>query len=295
MIEFNGKSDIIYSRRRNHDVFFPYDKVKEKLNEKFEKLKEFYKNPKGFGEKVFDMSRLELNINNTRRSLVANMVGVIKYLYDHFCEGTKCFIAMENLDPKMYEAHRQEFEGDILRPLEWALYKKFQSECLVPPISELLKIRKEGTNQFGIVKFVSRDLTSSSCPKCGKKNPNFEVEKTKKKFVCPNDCGFDIQKNDAVFGTLDDNDKIAAFNIAKRCFTENLETIFSDEDMQKALDVLKREKDSFTHKKNKVENYVASKVSESNVAENTQPVKKNDGKQSYLNRIAKNNKKKGKR
>ena len=99
------------------------------------------------------MSRLELNINNTRRSLVANMVGVIKHLYKQFSENEKCFIAMENFDSKMYESHRKDFEGDIMRPLEWALYKKFQSECLVPPISELLKIREDGTNQFGIIKF----------------------------------------------------------------------------------------------------------------------------------------------
>lgn len=289
VIEYNGKSDIIYNHRRNHDVFFPYEKVKETLKEKLEKLRAFYKDPKGFGEKVFDMSRLELNINNTRRSLVANMVGVIKHLYDKFCSNQKCFITMENFDPNTYESHRKDFEGDILRPLEWALYTKFQSECFVPPISELLKIREENTNQFGIIKFVSAESTSSSCPKCGKKNPNYDEEKLTKKFKCPH-CGFD-NKNDDVFGSLDDNDKIAAFNIAKRCFTENLETSFSDQDKTKAMEILKHDAENLQD----VKESVKVVVSDEPVSEKTQLVNKNNGKQSYLNRINKGNKKKGRR
>ena len=249
---------IIYHWRGNHGVVTSFENVEKNLNNIFNEYKAFYTNPNEYlsshkGKALFDEARLDDNINNTRRSMVANMVGVIKFVYDHFKEKYgHGHICMENFDPITYESHRKEFEGDVLRPLEIALYKKFQNECIVPPIGELLKQRsyttkdKDGFTQFGIIKFVDKEGTSSTCPKCGKKaykndDELAEAKLKKGEFRCPH-CSFVVYKTNNnqsdrctdIFGLLDDNDKIAAFNIGKRAITCEPMEITSD--VQKIID-----------------------------------------------------------
>ena len=220
--EFQTKKTI-YQSIEKYKSIKPYENIKKDLLE-------FVKDQR------LDDARLEDNINKTRASLVANMVGVISFLYASF----PGFIVLENLKQSIIESHREEFEGDITRPLEWALYRKFQSKCLVPPISELIKLREEekfeiknnrqltyqNILQFGVIKFVEEKETSLLCPKCEKKayvnseDPLYIEDKNNRVFQCKN-CGFHNRNNAGEFGSLDTNDKIAAFNIAKRGFKQN--------------------------------------------------------------------------
>jgi transcription elongation factor Elf1 len=185
-------------------------------------------------------AREEEQINQTRRALVGNMTGVIYYLYQKY----PGIISIEDLEQTKVESDRKKFEGNIERPLEWALYRKFQQEGYVPPISELIKLRKledtaqkkskkevvdEGLKQFGIIKFVSEKDTSLTCPFCNEKayanssdDLNYKKDKNAKVFHCSK-CDFHNITNPMGYESLDSNDKVAAFNIAKKGF----------EDMQK--------------------------------------------------------------
>ena len=111
-------------------------------------------------------------------------------------------------------------------------------------------------------------------------------------FKCPH-CGF-YNKNDDVFGSLDDNDKIAAFNIAKRCFTENLEVEFSDDDKTKAMDIIKRDTEVLQVNNESIK--ITVPVSNDKDSGKANSVNKKDGnKQSYLTHNNKGNKRKGRR
>jgi hypothetical protein len=216
------KGNIIYRSKEIYNVIIPFEDVKKDLFDFYDKQKS-------------DDARLEDNINKTRASLVGNMVGVIDFLYNKH----PGFIVLEDLKQSIIESHRNQFEGDITRPLEWALYRKFQSRGLVPPISELLKLRelekftiqneerpkKDTIKQFGIIKFESESETSLLCPKCGKKaykssgDEKYNRDKQQGIFECGCvDCDFNNKTNASEYASLDTNDKIAAFNIAKRGF-----------------------------------------------------------------------------
>jgi predicted RNA-binding Zn-ribbon protein involved in translation (DUF1610 family) len=175
--------------------------------------------------------QLEENINKIRKSLVGNMVGVISYLRKRY----QGIITMENLNQANVESHRKLFEGDLTRPLEFAFYNKFIKENLVPPmLSEIIQLREQNknVNKIGIVNFVNEKDTSETCPHCGKKayeksnDIKYIEDKENKIFYCAK-CGFHNKDNPMEFESLDNNDKVAAFNIAKRGFqnfiNENLE------------------------------------------------------------------------
>jgi hypothetical protein len=94
--------------------------------------------------------------------------------------------------------------------------------------------------QFGIIKFVPEGETSTLCPSCGKKayknseDKKYTSDKKQKIFHCSKeanggigDCGFHNHKNPGDYFSLDTNDKIAAFNIAKRGF-ETLKNLTND-------------------------------------------------------------------
>ena len=51
-------------------------------------------------------------------------------------------------------------------------------------------------------------------------DPKFKEDKNNTIFQCK-ECGFHNKNNAGEFSSLDTNDKIAAFNIAKRCFEAN--------------------------------------------------------------------------
>ncbi|MCX7985596.1 MAG: transposase, partial [Bacteroidales bacterium] len=167
-------------------------------------------------------------INHVRQALVSNMVGIINYLYQKF----PGFIILEDNPQSWIEDERMKFEGRLERPLEWALYRKFQEVGLTPPISELVRLREEfkvaiskgkqtanqKLKQFGIVCFVNKEGTSLHCPSCGNKaykdDKEIKQDKSKKIFRCKS-CGYHNHNESKDYPGLDNNDKVAAFNIAK--------------------------------------------------------------------------------
>ena len=78
-------------------------------------------------------------INHLRDALVANMVGVIVHLQQRY----RGIVILEDLNMDLIEEHFQEFNINISRRLEFALYRKFQSLGKVPPHLKDLIQRRE--------------------------------------------------------------------------------------------------------------------------------------------------------
>ena len=159
-------------------------------------------------------------INHLRDAITANMVGILNYLDEQFPAQK---IALENLDEykgdiKFIESHRMQSDQHISRRLEWALYRKFQQKCLVPPhIKQTILLKDEyKTTQFGIIQFIKTKGTSSNCPVCSK-----EHKKTKDQdhYICQDTekCGFSSKESNKRQGLipLTNSDKVAAYNVAK--------------------------------------------------------------------------------
>ena len=79
--------------------------------------------------------------------------------------------------------------------------------------------------QFGAIIFVDKESTSTECPYCGKKVKNKKDCKKLKfqenRYRCDgeNACGFDtanITADKAFLSEINDPDKVAAYNVAKR-------------------------------------------------------------------------------
>ena len=133
-------------------------------------------------------------INHLRDSITANIVGIIYFLHQKFPAQK---IALENLDEykgdiKFIESHRKQSDQHISRRLEWALYRKFQQEGLVPPhIKQTILLKDEyETTQFGIIQFIETKGTSANCPNC-----NTEYKKTNDHYICKDKkcCGFQVK------------------------------------------------------------------------------------------------------
>lgn len=204
-----NKTIDVYISKKEFDCVKTYEAIKQELFDYFKKSK--------------NSVQLEENINKARKSLVGNMIGVISYLYKTY----KGIITMEDLNQSVVESHRESFEGDLARPLEFALYNKFIKENLVPPmLSEIIQLREKKNNidKVGIINFVSEDATSTTCPNCGTKSYVSSEDKTYLEdknsgiFYCKK-CSFHNKNNPIGFESLDSNDKVAAFNIAKRGFS----------------------------------------------------------------------------
>lgn len=147
---------------------------------------------------------LELKLNQMKSSLVANVVGVIDFLYRQYKErfGGDGIIAMEKFSDRTVAKAREKFSGNIYRLLERKLYQKFQNYGLVPPVKNLIQIRDEkDINQVGNVLFVNPEGTSQQCPVCEQKGLSHSTK-------CPHSCGFDSN------GIMHSNDGIAGVNIA---------------------------------------------------------------------------------
>ena len=187
-------------------------------------------------------------INDLRAALTANMIGVISYLYKTY----PGFVVLEDLK----KGHKDfQHDASIARNLEIALYNKFQSLGLVPPhVKDIIQLReavrdhqrKENQNQklissqIGAIVFVSEENTSKNCPYCEKAQTHSgsKDEKFKQhRFRCES-CNFDTYafktEEERVKGDtpqikqdsynekfqflkdIDDPDKVAAYNIAKK-------------------------------------------------------------------------------
>ncbi len=207
----------VFKNRKYFSYLISQNELKIKLNEYNTK-------------RTISDEELTLKINHLRKSIVANVIGVIDLLYHKYKLklGGEGIIVKEGFDTAKVEDDLKKFQGNIYRMLEWALYKKFQNYGLVPPIKNLLSLRGSGIDDkkeneimiLGNIGFVSKSGTSQKCPICGEKNKREKDEQKKlkdaKKFLCDHqECSFDS------INIFHSNDGVAGFNIAKRGF-ENL-------------------------------------------------------------------------
>ena len=186
-----------------------------------------------------------LQINHLCKAIAGNMVGVISHLYKTY----KGFVVFEDL----WKEHKDfYYDAGVARDLEVALYNKFQSLSLVPPhVKDIIQLREDvrkqqnnkgsmKSSQIGAIVFVDEFDTSKKCPCCEEKctitNAN-DMKYIQKRFICQS-CGFDTyafkteeervkdytqvvkqESYDEKFQFLkgiDDPDKVAAYNIAKK-------------------------------------------------------------------------------
>lgn len=171
---------------------------------------EILTNINAYNKRIISNEELDLKFNQIKASLVANVVGVIDFLYKQYKErfDGEGIIAIEDFCNNKVEKAREKFAGNIYRMLERKLYLKFLNYGLVPPVKNILQIRDEHKlKQIGNIRFVDEAGTSQNCPVCETGRLNHTDE-------CSDQCGF------CSTGIMHSNDGIAGFNIAKRGFTQ---------------------------------------------------------------------------
>lgn len=185
--------------------------------------KEIFANLEKYNKRTISNEELDLQINQRKESLVANVIGVVDFLYKQYQNrfGGEGIIVKEGFDHGKVAQDREKFSGNIYRLLERKLYQKFQNYGLVPPIKNLMLVREDGVKndkskimRLGNICFVDPDGTSQICPVC-EKGKLVEKGKLGDKghgTECTAKCGLDIS------GIMHSNDAIAGFNIAKRGF-----------------------------------------------------------------------------
>jgi hypothetical protein len=159
-------------------------------------------------------------INNLRDAITSNMVGIAAHLFEKY----PGVINLENMNNTLENFKKN--NEDISRRLEWSLYKKFRKYGLVPPLlRQTTFLREEGgksdksnkINQFGIINFVPIKNTSGECPYCRRKKTLKERKEekfSKNSYFCP-ECDFNTKSPPIFMRSIDDSDKVAAYNIAK--------------------------------------------------------------------------------
>jgi hypothetical protein len=195
------------------------------------------------------------NLNKYKKSLAANMVGVLDCLYQQ----EKGFIILENLAEVDLNKQTNNTTSNH-RQLEQSIYQKWQSHCTVPPkvnmpsMWEELFDKKDKNAQLGNVILIDESGTSKNCPRCGKRNQEYNIPKTKNetfevviarlkinnpnlvdqkwiqhRFGCvgsnTGNCGFDTGSSKVMPNitselfdliSLKTSDSVASYNIAKR-------------------------------------------------------------------------------
>ena len=195
----------VFKLRKDFDCLMSQEEIKAELNR--------------YNVRVISDEELDLNLRQTKSSLVANVIGVIDFLYARYKEkfGGEGLVVSEGFGVNKVEQDLEKFSGNIYRLLERKLYQKFQAKGLVPPIKNILMFREEDNNReskksvpflhIGNICFVDPSGTSQNCPVC-------ENGKLRHTEICPNNCGFKSE------GIMHSNDGIAGYNIAKRGFLE---------------------------------------------------------------------------
>lgn len=195
----------VFKLRKDFDCLMSQEEIKAELNR--------------YNVRVISDEELDLNLRQTKSSLVANVIGVIDFLYARYKEkfGGEGLVVSEGFGVSKVEQDLEKFSGNIYRLLERKLYQKFQAKGLVPPIKNILMFREKDNNReskksvpflhIGNICFVDPSGTSQKCPVC----ENGKLGHTE---ICPNNCGFESK------GIMHSNDGIAGYNIAKRGFLE---------------------------------------------------------------------------
>lgn len=116
-----------------------------------ESEEEILKDLNDYNVRVISDEELDLKLKQTKSSLVANVIGVIDFLYRDYQKrfGGEGIIVQEGLGVSSVEQALEKFSGNIYRLLERRLYQKFQSKGLVPPIKNLLLFREKNVVENG--------------------------------------------------------------------------------------------------------------------------------------------------
>lgn len=253
-IIYDDKNQSFRFREENHNVIYYYfskfsslvsvENISLQLNNFLDDIRN-----KGFKEQKEQSIE---KINHLRDAISANIVGILYHIYKKLkTEKNFGIIAMEDFDFSKLDGDFLRSNETLGRRLEFMLYRKFQNDFLVPPNLSLInnlreqhkraKGKKRNHNdellQIGLINYVDAENTSKICPNCNRIPEQYNsakaglAEKTKKerkaiynkhkydeaRFSCNNDgCGFDTKNNRLAYDDLYDNDKVAAFNIAKR-------------------------------------------------------------------------------
>lgn len=208
-IENRGKTE-------NEDLYFYDDKFSEilPLDTIKKELQSYLDNDKN--NNAIEKFSIE-KVNHLRDAICANTVGIINFLQKTYFG----MIVFEDLDINNKNKRISEFSGNLGSRVELKLLQKFQSLSLVPLYLKQffdLQTKKE-LDQAGIVQYVQTAGTSSNCPHCGTKNSDKSDKWNSHAYKCKNkNCNFDTAKENQKQGltALDNSDKVAAYNIAKR-------------------------------------------------------------------------------
>ena len=215
MEQGEDKSVPVYYFREEFKKILSIEGIKNNLQSYLDRL---YNNQKE------ELSLTEDKINHLRKAIASNIVGILSFLHRQ----TPGLIILEK------NQKGRSNEENIAGQLEWALYKRFQTEGLVPPCLKEVDILLEHSkgdqtghrhktntqdtiNNFGLIHFIKPDDTSQICPKCNKKSNSDGFKKRKKEgwFKCEK-CDFNTKRPPEEVSFLNDPDKIAAYNICKK-------------------------------------------------------------------------------
>lgn len=193
---------------------FKFRKDFEKLyqREEIEKPREeIEKEIKTYNVRTISDEVLDLNLNHAKSSVVANVIGIVDFLYKDYKNrfGGEGIVVKEGFGISKVENDRMKFSGNIYRMLERKLYQKFQNYGLVPPVKNITEFRNKDKAfvEFGNICFINYEGTSQRCPVCGKGKLNHTE-------TCSENCGFNSKD------IMHSNDGIAGYNIAKKGFRE---------------------------------------------------------------------------
>lgn len=187
----------VFKFREDFEQRFTREEIKEEID--------------SYNKRKISNEVLDLNLNKAKSSIVANVIGIVDFLYKDYKNrfGGEGIVVKEGFGISKVEGDRMKFSGNIYRMLERKLYQKFQNYGLVPPVKNITEFRGKDNAfvEFGNICFINYEGTSQRCPVCGKGKLNHTE-------TCSENCGFKSE------GIMHSNDGIAGFNIAKKGFIE---------------------------------------------------------------------------
>ena len=187
----------VFKFREDFEQRFTRDEIKKEID--------------SYNKREISNEVLDLNLNKAKSSIVANVIGIVDFLYKDYKNrfGGEGIVVKEGFGISKVENDRMKFSGNIYRMLERKLYQKFQNYGLVPPVKNITEFRGKDNAfvEFGNICFIDYSGTSQRCPIC-EKGKLYHTE------TCSENCGF-TSKN-----IMHSNDGIAGYNIAKKGFRE---------------------------------------------------------------------------
>ena len=193
-----------------------------------------------------------LKINQLRSALTANAIGIITHLYKEH-PGFVLLEDLQKINPQFQydKGIYRKLENALYSKFQSIGLVPPHTKNLIDLREELRKREKEKNNtnkenqsaQIGAIVFVPETDTSQDCPHCGEKSkhkiPKEDLKFRQHRFICT-ECHFDTylfkdpgertknycpkisekseekQSNFQYLETIDDPDKVAAYNIAKK-------------------------------------------------------------------------------